>query len=88
MGAHQLDNAAAAVTAALALARNGFERITHAAILEGLNCAALPGRFQVDEVEGALHALMLSHIELYVNTQSCQHAVLGVSRIYQLLNRR
>lgn len=57
MGAHQLDNAAAAVTAALALARDGFERITHAAILEGLNCAALPGRFQVSQGEGSTACL-------------------------------
>ncbi|KAK9844056.1 hypothetical protein WJX81_003088 [Elliptochloris bilobata] len=47
VGAHQLDNAAAAVTAALALARDGFPRITHAAILAGLGAAVLPGRFQV-----------------------------------------
>ena len=47
VGAHQLDNAATAVTAALALARDGYPRITPSTVLAGLGAAALPGRFQV-----------------------------------------
>jgi folylpolyglutamate synthase/dihydropteroate synthase len=46
-GAHQLDNAAAAATAARVLARDGFPRVSPAAIAAGLGAAWLPGRFQV-----------------------------------------
>ena len=72
MGAHQLDNAAAAVTAALALARDGFERITHAAILEGLNSAALPGRFQVNQGKGST---------VWLDAEPAQNDVTARSRV-------
>ena len=77
MGAHQLDNAAAAVTAALALARDGFERITDAAIVEGLYCATLPGRFQVspNSTHNSTLSLMLSR---HRNVSACS---LGSLRI-------
>ena len=47
LGQHQLDNAAAAVAAALQLRDNGFPRITADSIAEGLASARMPGRFQV-----------------------------------------
>ena len=52
LGAHQLDNAAAAVAAAGCLRQQGFDRITLQSVAVGLGAAAataalLPGRFQV-----------------------------------------
>ena len=47
LGEHQCSNAATAVTAALLLRRQGWNRIDGAAVLAGLKAAHLPGRFQV-----------------------------------------
>lgn len=47
MGAHQLDNAAAAITAAQHLRHDNFPQISGDTIVEGLSTASLPGRFQV-----------------------------------------
>ena len=47
IGAHQLDNAAAAVAAAAVLKGQGFERLSLPAVVAGLEAATLPGRFQV-----------------------------------------
>lgn len=47
LGAHQLDNAATAAAAAAALRGRGFERVTAASVVRGLDGAALPGRLQV-----------------------------------------
>lgn len=47
LGAHQLDNAAAAVAAAACLRRHGMRGIDMAAVAAGLAAAQLPGRFQL-----------------------------------------
>ncbi|PSC74504.1 dihydrofolate synthetase [Micractinium conductrix] len=47
LGAHQLDNAAAAVAAAACLRRHGLDRIDLQAVAAGLEAATLPGRFQL-----------------------------------------
>jgi folylpolyglutamate synthase/dihydropteroate synthase len=47
LGAHQLDNAAAAVAAAACLRRHGLRRVDLAAVAAGLAAATLPGRFQL-----------------------------------------
>lgn len=51
LGAHQLDNAAAAVAAAGCLRRHGLDRINLTAVAAGLEAATLPGRFQVCQYE-------------------------------------
>ena len=47
LGGHQLDNAAAAIAAALVLQKDGFPSIDERAITEGVVSARMPGRFQV-----------------------------------------
>lgn len=47
LGGHQLDNAAAAIAAAACLKRQGFAKITLPAVVQGLEEATLPGRFQL-----------------------------------------
>jgi folylpolyglutamate synthase/dihydropteroate synthase len=51
LGAHQLDNAAAAVAAAACLRQHGLERIDLQAVAAGLEAAVLPGRFQACQLE-------------------------------------
>ena len=51
LGAHQLDNAAAAVAAAACLQQHGLERIDLQAVAAGLEAAVLPGRFQACQLE-------------------------------------
>lgn len=47
LGAHQLDNAAAAACAAAVLKQQGFGGIALQSVARGLEAASLPGRFQV-----------------------------------------
>ena len=51
LGAHQVDNAAAAVAAAACLRQHGLSRISLQAVAAGLEAATLPGRFQVCQFE-------------------------------------
>lgn len=63
LGAHQLDNAAAAVAAAAQARRCGLERIDLQSVAAGLEAAQLPGRFQVcqfaEDAEAAAAAAAL-----------------------------
>jgi dihydrofolate synthase/folylpolyglutamate synthase len=47
LGRFQVDNAVAAVTAAWQLRNGGMDRITRAAIQEGLRCTSWPGRLEI-----------------------------------------
>lgn len=51
VGAHQRRNAITAISAALALRRRGFLKMTVKTILGGLQAAKLPGRFQVGRLK-------------------------------------
>jgi len=50
VGAHQVRNASTAVAAALELQKLGYQAISSATIVQGLESATLPGRFQVSKL--------------------------------------
>ena len=64
LGRHQLDNAAAAITAADILKGQGWQSITQNSLLRGLQQTTLPGRMQVSRFLcflGSCHQLLVVH---------------------------